>query len=70
MKRGSGIAAVLVVLSALLAGCTTLDESPLGKGVKTYEKYSDEFGRERDVQLLGKDVVIEPEADKKIRINF
>jgi hypothetical protein len=51
-------------------GCKTVDNSPVGKGVKTYEKYSDRIGRERDVKVFGKDVIIEPEADKKIRIDF
>jgi len=54
----------------LLCGCGTLDNTPVGKGVKTYERYSEDLGRERDVKMFGKDVVIEPEADKKIRINF
>ena len=53
-----------------MTGCKTVDNSPVGKGVKTYEKYSEEMGRERDVSVFGKDVIVEPEADKKIRINF
>lgn len=56
--------------SGCLCGCTAINNTPIGKGVKTYEKYSDELGRERDVKVLGKDVVIEPEADEKIRISF
>ncbi|MCX6357542.1 MAG: hypothetical protein NT045_06685 [Candidatus Aureabacteria bacterium] len=54
----------------VLPGCGTVDNTPIGKGVKTYEKYSDDIGRERDVKVMGKDVIIEPEADKKIRFNF
>lgn len=56
--------------ACILCGCHTVDNTPIGKGVKTYERYSDELGKERDVQIFGKDVIVEPEADKKIRINF
>jgi hypothetical protein len=71
MKNGYAFA-LAALLAALCgtSGCRTVDESPVGKGVKTYEKYSDEIGRERDVKVFGKDVIIEPEADKKIRISF
>jgi hypothetical protein len=58
------------ILLAYFCGCRALDESPVGKGVKGYERYSDQLGKERDVKFLGKDVIVEPEADKKIRINF
>jgi hypothetical protein len=70
MRRN--IFALCAILAALccMTGCKTIDNSPVGKGVKTYEKYSDKIGRERDVKVLGKDVIVEPEADKKIRINF
>jgi hypothetical protein len=62
----------LLALTALLmlCSCGTLDNTPVGKGVKTYERYSDDLGKERDVKMFGKDVIIEPEADKKIRISF
>jgi hypothetical protein len=70
MKKGAfTLAAILAALGGI-PGCRTVEESPVGKGVKTYEKYSDEIGRERDVRVFGKDVIVEPEADKKIRINF
>lgn len=68
-KNAFALAALLAALCSI-PGCRTVNESPVGKGVKTYEKYSDEIGRERDVKVFGKDVIIEPEADKKIRINF
>jgi hypothetical protein len=70
MKKGVfALCAVIAVLCGAV-GCKTVDNSPVGKGVKTYEKYSDRIGRERDVKVFGKDVIIEPEADKKIRIDF
>lgn len=70
MKKN--VLALCAALAALCyaAGCKTIDNSPVGKGVKTYERYSDEMGRERDVKVFGKDVIVEPEADKKIRIDF
>lgn len=51
-------------------GCGLADNTSIGKGVKTYEKYSDDMGKEREVKVMGKDVIVEPEADKKIRFNF
>jgi len=60
----------LIACAACICGCGVADNTSLGKGVKTYEKYSDDIGKERDVNVMGKDVIIEPEADKKIRINF
>ncbi len=61
---------IILAVICYMTGCKTVDNSPVGKGVKTYEKYSEEMGRERDVSVFGKDVIVEPEADKKIRINF
>ena len=55
---------------AALCGCHTVDNTPVGKGVKTYERYTDEIGRKRDVKFLGKDLIVEPEATEKIRISF
>jgi hypothetical protein len=60
----------LACCAAACIGCHSLDETPIGKGVKTYEKYSDEIGKKKDVKVLGKDVVVEPEANDKIRFNF
>ncbi len=54
----------------IFCGCRTVNNSPVGKGVKTYERYSDEIGKKRDVNVMGKDMVVEPEAARKIRINF
>jgi hypothetical protein len=62
-------AAILAGLAAVF-GCGVADNTPVGKGVKTYERYSDELGKERDVKFFGKDIVVEPEADRKIRIAF
>ncbi len=70
MKRNALALAALVAAICGISGCQTIDQSPVGKGVKSYEKYTDEIGRERDVKVFGKDVIIEPEADRKIRINF
>lgn len=70
MRKSAFALAALLGLLVGISGCSAIDESPVGKGVKTYERYSDEIGREKDVKVLGKDVIIEPEADKKIRINF
>lgn len=70
MKRTSVISAALLIGLAAVSGCGVADNTPVGKGVKSYEKYSDEIGRERDVKVFGKDVVVEPEADRKIRIAF
>lgn len=70
MKRVLLLSAALLTVVVCFTGCGTVDNTPIGKGVKSYEKYSDQLGRERDVNVLGKDVVVEPEADKKIRISF
>jgi hypothetical protein len=68
-KRTVSIATALATLF-LICGCGTLDKSPVGKGVKRYERYSDDLGKRRDVKFLGKDVIVEPEANEKIRISF
>jgi len=60
----------LLIVSIRLMGCGLADNTSIGKGVKTYEKYSDDMGKEREVKVMGKDVIVEPEADKKIRFNF
>ena len=60
---------ILFALASFL-GCQQVNQTPIGKGVKTYEKYSDDLGKKRDVKFMGKDVIVEPEAAKKIRINF
>jgi len=70
MKRTPVIHAVILAGLATVCGCGVADNTPVGKGVKTYEKYSDEIGKERDVKVFGKDVVVEPEADRKIRFAF
>jgi hypothetical protein len=67
MKR---VAVACLAGLAVVCGCGVADNTPVGKGVKAYERYSDQIGRERDVTLFGKDVVVEPEADRKIRIAF
>lgn len=67
--RGIMLGACLAAIGCA-AGCGVADNTPVGKGVKTYERYSDEIGRERDVKVFGKDVIVEPEADKKIRFDF
>jgi hypothetical protein len=70
MKKSVFLLCALIATLGYITGCKTIDSSPVGKSVKTYEKYSDRIGRERDVKVFGKDVIIEPEADKKIRIDF
>jgi hypothetical protein len=71
MKRGIAVfLSCLFFIIAVLSGCHTLDNTSIGKGVKRYEGYSDDLGRKRDVKVLGKDVVVEPEADRKIRFSF
>ncbi len=67
MKR---VAVACLAGLAVVCGCGVADNTPVGKGVKAYERYSDQIGKERDVTLFGKDVVVEPEADRKIRIAF
>lgn len=70
MKRARLAHAAILAGLVAVCGCGVADNTPVGKGVKTYERYSDELGRERDVKVFGKDVVVEPEADRKIRIAF
>jgi hypothetical protein len=70
MRRILVLCIPLLAAIAQFCGCGVADNTPIGKGVKTYEKYSDDIGREREVNVLGKDVIVEPEADKKIRFNF
>ena len=70
MKAVVGIYLTFLALLLNFCGCRTLDDSPVGASVKKYENYSDELGKERDVKVFGTDVVVEPEADKKVRISF
>ncbi len=70
MKTTTFIYLICMVILLGFCACRKLDDSPIGKGVKRYEKYSDELGKERDVKVFGKDIIVEPEADKKIRLNF
>ncbi|MCX6354321.1 MAG: hypothetical protein NTZ78_05380 [Candidatus Aureabacteria bacterium] len=70
MRRSLLLILPLIAFAACMCGCGVADNTAIGKGVKTYEKYSDDLGKERDVNVMGKDMIIEPEADKKIRINF
>lgn len=64
------------ILSALTGAafscgcCQVPDDSAVCKGVKSYERYSDDLGKERGVRVLGKDVDVEPQATDKIRIRF
>lgn len=60
----------IATLTLLLGGCGMVNDSPVGKAVGKGERYGDRLGAKRDVRVLGRDVVIEPEADKKIRIDF
>ena len=70
MKKLAFVLVTGVTALSGVCGCKAVDNSPIGKGVQTYEKYSDELGKERDVKVFGKDVIVEPEADEKIRIKF
>ena len=74
MMKKAQTFAISVTLAATLAGlvgcCQSPAKSPVCDGVKSYERYSDDLGSKKDVKLFGKDVIVEPAADEKIRINF
>lgn len=62
---GTGIIAPLVACAFVISGCTQTQ-----KEVDKAFEVSDELGKERETKVFGRDVIIHPEADKKIVIPF
>lgn len=58
-------AAVLILCAILISGCTGTQ-----KEVDKAFEISDELGKERETKIMGRDVIIHPEADNKIVIPF
>lgn len=57
--------AALVACALVVSGC-----APAQKEVDKAFEMSDELGKERQTQIMGREVIIHPEADKKISIPF
>lgn len=57
--------AALLLYAVIIPGCTQTQ-----KEVDKAFEISDELGKERETKVMGRDVIIHPEADKKIVIPF
>jgi len=58
-------AALVLFCAVIISGCAQTQ-----KEVDKAFEISDDLGRERETKVMGRDVIIHPEADKKIVIPF